>query len=153
MYSPTSQVQSGSLPRPEPPPLSLENIKKINPKFKIESPETCSHVVGDTPQSVARDWLRRTAIVWHTLNTGVEFGICLNCQHQFWPDDPDYSKWRKEKSHCYPSSAGKEEPIGPEDVVEYTGPSTLVGDLSIYFPDDDNSHNIIVIHGRKNESI
>lgn len=150
MYSSAPQVSVLSV-LPKSPPLSLENLKKINPEFKVNSPETCSHVCGDTPQSVARDWLVRTAIVWHTLNTGVEFGICLNCQHQFWPDDPDYHNWRKQKSHCYPSSAGQEEPIGPDEVVEYTSPSTVVGDLDIILFGPQAPH--IIMRGRHSESI
>lgn len=144
MYIPATQV---SVPPLSPsPPLSLENIKKINPEFKVNSPETCSHVTGDTPQSVARNW-SRTAVIWHTLNTGVEFGICLNCQHQFWPDDPDYSRWRGKKSFCVPSSAGKEEPIEPDEVIEYTSPSTVVGDLDILFGED--NRNIIIMRGKE----
>lgn len=150
MYSPATEVSVP--PVSKSPDLSLENIKKINPEFKINSPETCSHVIGDTPQSVARDWLVRTAIIWHTLNTGVEFGICLNCQHQFWPIDPDYSTWRKQKSHCYPSSAGKEEPIGPDEVVEYTSPGTVIGDFDLIWTGW-NTPEILVRGKGHNESI
>ena len=147
MYTPAVQVQSGSLPRSEPHPLSLENIKKINPEFKVASPETCSHIVGDTPHGVAKDWLRRTAIVWHTLNTGIEFGICLNCQHQFWPSDSDYSKWREEKSHCYPSSAGKEEPMEPGEIPDYGHHFwDSTGDFDILFGEE--NRNIIIIRGK-----
>ena len=154
MYTPAVQVQSGSLPRSEPHPLSLENIKKINPEFKVASPETCSHIVGDTPQGVAKDWLRRTAIVWHTLNTGIEFGICLNCQHQFWPSDSDYSKWRLQKSFCFPSSAINNDPVVFEEPsIPIYVDTPIEGDFDILFGEE--NRNIIIIRGKgeKSESI
>lgn len=104
-------------------------------KFQVNAytPETCSHLfgsLGDQP-----DPCQRTDIVWHELNTGVQFGICLNCQRQFWPSDPDYIEWRKEPSAQGMSSAGKEEPIGPDEVVVYTTPSTVEGDFDILISD------------------
>lgn len=131
MYTPAPQVSILSV-LPKSPPLSLENIRNINPEFKVETPETCSHISGDTPQSCDRDWRSKTAIVWHTLNTGVEFGICLNCQHQFWPSDPDYSRWRKQKSQCQPSSAINNDPIIPEEIpIIPQVASDVMGDFDI----------------------
>lgn len=151
MYAPTSEVSILSV-LPKSPPLSLENIKKINPKFKVNSPEICSHISGDTPQSFDRDWRARTSIVWHTLNTEVEFGICLNCQHQFWPADPDYSRWRKQKSQCQPSSAINNDPIIPEKIpVIPQVASDVMGDFDIILFGPQAPH--IIMRGRYNESV
>lgn len=127
--------------------LTLEAIKG-----KINKPEWCSHISGDTPQSFAvRGINQRTAIVWHTLNTGVEFGICLNCQRQFWPSDPDYSRWRKQESYCFPSTAGKEQPLEIGEIPDYIPrrrnemEGSLETDFDVLFPDDSNV--LIIKHG------
>ena len=51
MYTPASEISSFN--REPSPPLSLENIKKINPDFKVNSPDKCSHIAGGTPQEFA----------------------------------------------------------------------------------------------------
>ena len=52
MYTPRAKISSTQT---RILPVSLENFNKINPEFKPNDQKTCSHVVGDTPQSVAKD--------------------------------------------------------------------------------------------------
>lgn len=139
MYTPASPIRSGSFP-----------YSGFSPKweYKPTDPTSCSHLYG----SLGPHPSHLTDIVWHELNSGVQFGICLNCQRQFWPSDPDYVEWRKKPSAQKMSSAGKEEPIEPDEVVEYTSPSRVVGDFDLILFGS-NAYQILVRGKGHNESI
>jgi hypothetical protein len=63
-----------------------ESIKK--------SQAECPHMQGSILGSEAMG--NYTSIVWHGLDRGGKiFGVCTNCLREFWPSDPDYTKWRK----------------------------------------------------------
>lgn len=91
--------------------------------------ENCKHIAGGNPLSNQFDICGRTSIVWHTLNTGTEVGICLNCQKQFWPSSPDYLHWKAKRTFCKPSKAGILDfsmPRRRQDDVEYLLSEVLV---------------------------
>jgi hypothetical protein len=72
---------------------------------KKKAQDECNHVAGGNVLSDSSDYLGRTSIVWHTLNTGEEFGLCLNCQREFRNTDSDFKDWRARTAMCRPSSA------------------------------------------------
>lgn len=65
----------------------------------------CPHMQGSN--ALSEEQGTRTSIWWHRLDSGTYWGICSNCQRQFWPSDPDYRKWRGMKSGNRASSAGE----------------------------------------------
>ena len=78
----------------------------------------CDHVAGCSLLGEMRDPRGRTSIAWHTSDLGIEFGICLVCQRQFWPSDPDYAFWRKQPCMNRPSRAGSRLFFDPQAVVD-----------------------------------
>ena len=65
----------------------------------------CAHLQGSN--ALSEEQGTRLSIAWHKLDTGTQWGICTNCQRQFWPSDPDYRTWRAKKSGNRPSQAGQ----------------------------------------------
>ena len=139
MYTPVPPTQSGSLP--------VQNFNSSKWEYRPTDHKTCSHLWGSLGPSPSH----LTDIVWHQLNNGIDFGICLNCQRQFWPADPDYVEWRKKPSAQKMSSAGKEEPMEPGEIPDYLPPprtemgGSLETDFDVLFPDD--SRVLILVHG------
>jgi hypothetical protein len=78
----------------------------------------CDHIAGSSLLSDCRDLQNRTAIMWHTSDLGITFGICKVCLRQFWPSDPDYSFWRVQPSTDRLSGAGRRLFVDPRAVAE-----------------------------------
>ena len=135
MYTPVPPTQSGSLP--------VQNFNRSKWEYRPTDHKTCSHLWGSLGPSPSH----LTDIVWHQLNNGIDFGICLNCQRQFWPADPDYVEWRKKPSAQKMSSAGKEEPMEPGEIPDYGHHFwDSTGDFDILFGEE--NRNIIIIRGK-----
>lgn len=65
----------------------------------------CAHLQGSN--ALSEEQGTRLSIAWHKFDTGTWWGICTNCQREFWPSDPDYRQWRAKKSGNRPSQAGQ----------------------------------------------
>lgn len=65
----------------------------------------CAHLQGSN--ALSEEQGTRLSIAWHRLDTGTWWGICTNCQREFWPSDPDYRQWRGKKSGNRASQAGQ----------------------------------------------
>ena len=77
----------------------LERYKAVQKKIQ----SLCPHMAGGwgiLPSD-------RTCIIWHKLDAGGTVGICLEWGRQFWPHDPDYSKWKQKPHLSLPSGAGE----------------------------------------------
>jgi len=85
---------------------SAKQLREQQEASKKATQDDCPHIVGYNPPGKERDPLGRTSIVWHTLDTAKEVGICTICGKQFWPSDPGYAVWRAKTSFNRPSSAG-----------------------------------------------
>lgn len=66
---------------------------------------SCAHLQGSN--ALSEEQGTRLSIAWHKLDTGTWWGICTNCQREFWPSDKDYREFRKRKSGNRPSQAGQ----------------------------------------------
>lgn len=67
--------------------------------------QNCPHLQGSN--ALSEEQGTRLAIWWHRLDSGTWWGICSNCQREFWPSDTDYRQWRAKKSGNRPSQAGE----------------------------------------------
>lgn len=67
--------------------------------------DICPHVAGCSALSEQQDTWGRTSIVWHTLNTKEEIGLCTNCHREFRSTDADFVLWREKPSFNRASSA------------------------------------------------
>lgn len=65
----------------------------------------CAHLQGSN--ALSEEQGTRLSIAWHKLDTQTWWGICTNCQREFWPSDPDYRQWRAKKSGNRSSQAGQ----------------------------------------------
>jgi len=66
---------------------------------------SCAHLQGSN--ALREEQGTRLSIAWHRLDTGTWWGICTNCQREFWPSDKDYREFRAKKSGNRPSQAGQ----------------------------------------------
>lgn len=81
---------------------SLEERKR---RGKALEQSSCPHLQGSN--ILSEESGDRTAVLWHRLDNGVWFGICTNCQREFWPEDKDYREWWTKKSGNRKSQAGQ----------------------------------------------
>jgi hypothetical protein len=87
-------------------------------KSKEYSQRSCEHWAGGNPLSERHSDLR--AIWWHEIHDHFWWGVCSVCQREFWPSDPDYAYWRKQKSFNKASRSDVEGSRGPIDINELT---------------------------------
>ena len=103
------------LRKPYVDPRSEENDRRMREQMRetnkrilesiAYSRNLCPHFQGSSENSDFQGAL--SSIVKHVLDTGVVWGICTNCQREFWPEDPDYAKEMNRKSGNRPSQAGR----------------------------------------------
>src|SRR5580692_13148577 len=83
-----------------------EEMRRLDARQRAvrkEVQDNCPHLSG----SLGENPSHLTSIVWHTLNTGEEFGLCIACGREFRKTDPDFLKWRSKPCNNTPSSAGR----------------------------------------------
>lgn len=73
----------------------------------------CPHIAGSNPLSEFHDQHNRTCIVWHQSPSSEWVGTCLQCQRQFFENDPDYNEWRRKPSICRVSGSGQYQFLDP----------------------------------------
>ena len=87
-----------------------KNLKVLEIRWKEtvkKHQAACPHIAGCNSLGEGfRDLQNRTSIMWHQLDTGVQIGLCLNCQRPFQPTDADYLEWRRKPSFGKMSAAG-----------------------------------------------
>jgi hypothetical protein len=104
---------------------NTENFREANRQIEergkaaiLSEHNNCDHIAGCSRLSDLRDLQGRTSIVWHQLSFRVTFGICLVCQRQFWPTDPDYDFWKRQRSFSKSSSEGSRWFADPQATVQ-----------------------------------
>lgn len=94
-----------ALGNPKKSPAEEENLKRQQKQMRDQAEKArksrayeqvyCSHMAGnrgDQPHPFL------TSIAWHEVHEHLWWGICTGCQREFWPNDPDYSYWRRKPS-------------------------------------------------------
>lgn len=112
-----------SAQKPYVDPKKEENEEKFREQMRRQAKQErenlkssrniCPHIAGSNPLSEFQDQWGRTCIVWHQSPSSEWVGTCLQCQRQFFENDPDYSEWRRKMSICKVSGSGQYQFMDP----------------------------------------